>query len=565
MFHALLIPLAFASTQQTLVQTFVTPSKEFLQQSEPLQQNDLLQQNDVVELQCRHVHAAALDADAALGSAALTSPAGVAWTWDDGGQGWIGTAVALGFRGTHVFTETNKNAMAAHVLSVFDVDPPTPVWSAPAPTTDARKVVSAELTDLHVVIHEQLLASGRRAEVIARNSISPQPLWSYVFAPTITTGCDVAVARDGSVVVAAISRDDLGQVDVAVLDPEHGTQLSYTSIAVGGPLRGFELSGDGALLVFTANSEAYVFSVAQHQVVFSADVGTSLDSVGISGDGSVLAFGGYNWMRVLEQAGALWSPTYTRFVPGANYVSALDVSDDGSTVAYGFTYYDTFLSVRVEALDVIDKVVTMSDVALGIGPWQALVSDIAVSADGERFAVGTWGDAGGLIGELRYYSSTSDTPLVSFDLAGSVFDVDISADGRRVAAAGKAMHANVLGLGGAITFYDTHESDLTLQGAPRIGTTPVFEIHGAPGKLAWLLRAELAADPPFRTSSGMLYLDRFRIEAKPCGPIGPAGIALLPFQLSSAPGLVGATLHFQGLTSPPASLTRDWLSLTILP
>ena len=548
MFSALLIPLALASTQQTLVQTFVTPSKE------------------LVELQYLDDHGSALgDTDVSLGGAALTSPAGVAWTWDDGGQGWIGTAVALGFRGTHVFTETNKNAMAAQVLSAFDVDPPTPVWSAPAPITDARKVVSAELIDLHVVIHEQLLASGRRAEVIARDSISPQPRWSYVFAPTITTGCDVGIARDGSVVVAAISRDEVGQIDVAVLDPQLGAQLSYTSIDVGGPLRGFELSGDGELLVFTADSEAFVFSIAQHQVVFTTDVGTPLDSVGISGDGSVLAFGGYNWMRVLEQTGALWSPTYTRFVPGANYVSALDVSDDGSTVAYGFTFYDTFLSVRVEALDVLAKVVTMSDVAVGIGPWQALVSDVAISADGERFAVGTWGDAGGLIGELRYYSSTSDTPLESFDLAGSVFDVDISADGRRVAAAGKAMHANVLGLGGAITLYDSHEDDLTLHGAPRIGTTPVFEIRGAPGKLAWLLRAEVAANPPFSTSSGTLYLDRVRIEAKAGGLIGPGGIALLPFQLSSSPALAGATLHFQGLTSPPASLTRDWLSLTILP
>jgi hypothetical protein len=490
---------------------------------------------------------------------------GLAWSWSDGGQGWIATTVSLGLHGTQVFTETSKNAMSAALLSSFDVDPAAPIWTLPAPGTEARKVVSAEDADLHVVVHEIVLGLQRRAEVVARSSTSPTPRWTYAFATLITAGSDVAVSRDGSVVVAAISHDEVNQVDVAVLDAAQGTERSYTSIDVPGQLHGFDLSGDGTTLVFTAGTFAYVFDVATATVLLSTDVATPLDAVSISGDGSVIAFGGYNWLRVWERSGSTWAPTYTRYVPGSNYVSALDVCDDGSTIAYGFTYYDTFLTLRVEALDVPTKLVTMTEVAVGSGSLQDVVSDIAISADGQRFAAGTWGEASGAIAELRYYSRSQNAPLARVDLPGSVFDVAISADGQHVAAACKAFHANTLGNGGRIVLFDAGGEDIYLRGAPRLGTAPVFRVPGHPGRPAWLLVSEAAANPPTPFLGGTLYLDRDRLETLPMGAVLPSGYAELPFTIAPLPALAGVTLYFQGLTMFPQRLSHDWLQVTLLP
>jgi hypothetical protein len=497
----------------------------------------------------------------------LLSPPGVLWSYDDNGQGWIGNTVSIGDHGQQVFSELHKNAQAAVLLSAFDHDPASAVWSNPATGTDARKVASAEDTDLHVAAHELVVGTLRRVEVETYRSSSAQPLWSYTFAPLIAGGSSVGISRSGERIVAGIHNAAAARVELAVFDGDAGALLSYTTLPVRGALHAFDLSADGSTLLVTADTTLYVFDVASAAVSFSVDVSTSLDAVAISGNGDVIACGGFNWMRVWERnTSGGWSPTFTRFVPGSNYVGALDVSADGSTVAYAFTYYDTFLTVRIEAFDVAAKVVTMTDIATGVGLLQNVVGDIAVCADGSRFAVGVWGDAINSVPELRYYARNQNTALSLVDMPGSVYAVAISADGRRVAAAGKAVHANTLGNGGSIVLLDAGNADFTLEGAPRIGTAPVFKVHGPVGHGAWLIMSEGTASTPIPAfNGGLLYLDRDRLNFFPMGTVGLGGSADAPYTIAAAPGLVGATLYFQGLTLGPRALTEDWLPITILP
>jgi hypothetical protein len=500
-------------------------------------------------------------------SGPVASPAGVAWSFSDNNAGWIGTAVSLGDHGTQVFTELHKNAQAAVLLSAFDTDPATAIWSHPSPGTDARKVASADAIDLHVVAHEQVLGLLRRVEVEAFRSSSGAPQWSYAFDPLIAGGSDIGISRDGQHVVAAIDNAAAGRIECAVLDGSSGALQSYTTIPVTGAMHGFDLSADGSTLLLTADTTAFVFDVATASVVFSDDVSTSLDAVGISGDGRVLAFGGFNWMRVWERgAGPVWALTYTRYVPGVNYVGALDVSDDGSTIAYGFNFYDLFLSVRVEAFDVAAKVMTMNELVTGLGALQNVISDVALSADGSRFAVGMWGDALDTVRELRYYARDSNAPIDTVDMPGSVYDVAISPDGRRVAAAGKAIHANTLGNGGSVVLYDAGSGDFALEGRPQLGSSPTFKVYGAPGHVALLLVAEGALATPMPLfSGGLLHLDRDRTDVFPMGLVSQTGCAAQPFSIPAAPNLAGVTLYFQGLTTGPRALTHDWLQVTILP
>ena len=497
----------------------------------------------------------------------MLTPPGLLWSFNDNGQGWIGTTVALGDHGGQVFSELHKNVQAAVLLSAFDHDPASPLWSDPALNTDGRKVASSEDSDLHIAVHEVVVGLQRRVELEAYRSASSQPVWNYTFTPLIAGGSNVGVSRDGERVVACIYNANAARVELAIFDGEAGALLSYTLLPVTGALHAFDLSADGTTLLVTADTTLHVIDIASATVAFSVDVATSLDAAAISGDGDVLACGGFNWMRVWERnSSGTWATTFTRFVPGSNYVGALDVSRDGSTIAYAFTYYDAFLTVRVEAFDVATKVVTMSDVVTGIGILQNIVGDVAVCADGSRFAVGLWGDAVNSVPELRYYARNQNAPLSTVDMPGSVFAVAISPDGRHVAAAGKAVHANTLGNGGSIVLFDSGNADFRLEGLPRIGTSPVFSVHGLPGHGAWLLASEGVATTPIPAfNGGLLYLDRDRLDLFPMGPVGPGGTADAPFAIPAVPNLVGVTLYFQGLTLAPRAVTEDWLQVTILP
>jgi hypothetical protein len=75
---------------------------------------------------------------------------------------------------------------------------------------------------------------------------------------------------------------------------------------------------------------------------------------------------------------------------------------------------------------------------------------VSISADGQRFGVGLWGDGAGPVAEARLYSKTQNAPLVTSELGGSVFGVKISADGQRAAYGSKSVHANQFGNGGKI-------------------------------------------------------------------------------------------------------------------
>ena len=464
---------------------------------------------------------------------------------------------------------TTVETAAASVVQMSSplATPAGVLWTHAEPFSETRECVSGEDSDLQVVVRETDVAVGwRRADLEVYTASSPLPLWTYSFAQWITTGSRVGVSRDGSLITAAISDDANGEVELASFGPLSPQPQAYRVLATSGPLRGFDLSNDGSTLLVSAGGRAYLLDPHDLTTRFEADVGSQLDALAISGNGDVFAVGGYNWVRVYERSGASWAPTYTRALAGQNFVGALDVSTDGSAVAWGFTFYDQFLDVRIESLDVTTKQVTMSELVSGSGALQNVVADVAVSDDGERFAVGLWGDEAATVAELRYYSRSSSTALALVDLPGSVFDVAISGDGRRVAAASKAIHANVLGLGGAITLYDAGGADLALRGTPRLGSSPTVELHTTPGRRAWLLVApRLALQPLSLPGVGTMYLDRDSALARELGPADNTGLVQRGFPLPSDPLLAGTTLYLQGHVRAPTELSSTWLALTLLP
>lgn len=384
---------------------------------------------------------------------------GLIWSHPDGGLAWIGNAVSLGNYGSEVFTEYDLNNEAAELFSVYDTNPPTAIWSDSSPLgTDDHHVASAEATNTKVAIHTFNANSPAAYAVLSKyTTLSPTPDWTYTFS-FVPSGTNCAISRDGQTIVAAVGNGATGNVDVAVFSPASNVPTSYTSVPLGSNygIRGFDLSADGSTLYFASagNPTAFVFDVATASVVFSTNIGASFDSHAISGDGSVFAFGNFNTMSVWQKSGTTYTNTYTRVLSGANYCALIDISDDSSTIAYGFTFYDHYATVQIEALDVASHSVTMTDVATSTNAsLQNIVSGMSISADGQRFAVGLWGDGSGPLAEARYYARNQNAPLGTVNLPGSVFGIAISADGQRMVSGSKAVHANTFGNGGSIDLF----------------------------------------------------------------------------------------------------------------
>ena len=506
-------------------------------------------------------------------SSQSATAAGPLWSHASGGLAWIGTAVSIGNRASQVFAEYDLNNEAAELFSVYDANPPSAVWSDGTPLgTEFRDVASADATDTHVAIDQVVLNGNiqtRQAVLRKYTSASGTPDWTHTFAPIINAGAKVGISRDGQTIAVALMNNNSWNVEVSVFGPNSGTPASSGSVAVGvnNYLRGFDLSADGSTLYFSAGATAYVYDLATHTVAFSTNIGASFDSHAISGDGSVFAFGNFNLMSVWEKAGPTYANTHNVNKGGQVYCARIDISDDGSTIASAWYFYGSGLSVAIEALDVATKSNTMAQTVTGSGGFQNAVADVSCSADGQRFAVGLWGDQANTVAELRIYDRGQNAPIASLDTPGSIFAVDLSADGQRVVGGSKAVHANTFGNGGRVDLLDSGGEDFILRGAPHIGSTVQVELHAPPAvSAAFLLSAKAEAVPPVVYAGiGTLYIDRTTITISLLGPATGGAVNTYPLSIANDPLLVGTSAYLQILSLQPRTLSQDWVKLTYLP
>ena len=381
------------------------------------------------------------------------------WSYPDGGLAWIGDAVSIGKNGSEVFTEYDLNNQSAQLFSVNDTNPPTPIWTDNSPLgTDNHSVASAEATNTKIAMHT---VGGSSVVLSKYTSASPTPDWTYTFP--FAGGSRCGISRDGLTIVAAVGNSGNASADIAVFTPASNVPVSYTQVPIGASndIRGFDLSADGSTLYFSAAGNpvnAYIFDIASATVVFTQLIGASFDSHAISGDGSVFAFGNFNSMSVYEKSGATYTNTYTQSVAGQCYCAVIDISDDSKTIACGYTFYSTYLPIKVFAIDVPTKTTTMTDTVTATGSFQNIVSAISISADGQRFAVGLWGDGSGPVEEARMYARNQNTAIGTVNLPGSVFGIQISADGTKMVSGSKAVHANQFGNGGSIDLWGESSS-----------------------------------------------------------------------------------------------------------
>lgn len=502
--------------------------------------------------------------------AAVTQlPAGQLWSRSD--VYWVGKVVSLGNHGTQVFTEFDSGIDHAEFLSGFDESPAAPVWQTVAgPDLAEARVVSADAGDSHVTLHQVVTANDhqrRQAIVTKYNSSSSAPAWTYAYPQLMGGVSRLGMSRNGNVIAAAVLNQFTLRAEIRFFGPNSNVPTGTLSIPSFTQLRAFELSSDGSTLYVSSASQGQVIDVATLTTRAAFALPTSLDCHAISGDGGVVAYGTFGTVEVWErQSGGNYAHTHTHVEPGTNVCGRIDISDDNSTIAFGFNFYDTNLHVRIQALDVPTKTITMSEDAFGTGTLQNVTADISLSADGSRFAVGLWGDEGGVCPEVRVYNKNSSVPLKLYNLPGSVFDVDLSPDGQRLAVASKQVHANTFASGGTISLYALTREDIRVTGAPRSGSQITVTMRGkpfVPSSLLWTNAPAL--NPTTFGLMGTLYLQRTTLNSIQTGLTGEAGEVEYVYDVSSDPADIGRSVYFQGFFVTPRRFTTNWVKVTILP
>ena len=219
-----------------------------------------------------------------------------------------------------------------------------------------------------------------------------------------------------------------------------------------GQVQGGRAAADGAWVAINSRTVVHVYDSQTGVLRGSAPIpGETQATVGISRDGSVLAIGGFvSTLFVYRWNGSQYALAWSTVVPVSTWITAVDVSDNGSTVMVGTWVFTTPDLGRV----------IMYDVAAGPTPlwvnseFGDYVASVALSADGSRGVAGSWGRLNGTFGHaIAVFDRTSSVPILAVEddqLAGvgSVMAVDISNDGRLACAGGKAVHARDFGNGG---------------------------------------------------------------------------------------------------------------------
>lgn len=297
---------------------------------------------------------------------------------------------------------------------------------------------------------DDFLVSDDNVEVCLFGSASSVPSWvwdgSGSFAPgSVDQAGTYDCSDDGSVFALGGLKD--GHLAVVVFgDGSPEPVLLYENADYTYSPRQLRLTADGSKIIFSVGATLLRVDVTTGSLEGTFNLGASTDCFGVSADGSLVAFG-FTAARLAQWNGSAYEQAWSRGVSGY-YAGSAAVSDDNSTVYFGF-YKSNYMSNRIYRFDAASSTpVWTYDYPTGSGSNQDIVSWMDCSSNGRWLAVSSWGCQSGGGPEVTVLDDQEPSaPVFTIDTPGSMFHVDISADGSLVSAAGKHVHANVFGSG----------------------------------------------------------------------------------------------------------------------
>jgi hypothetical protein len=383
----------------------------------------------------------------ALGGGAAGS--GIRWTYDH----------ATSIPQTLAISASADRAWVGQYLNVermqeFALDGDgTPLNEYPAGPASPVVVHAADQADLAIVLDltPATATGGNDLVLSAYTSASTTPLWDYTFAPNYAQAGfrSARVSRDGSIVCCVVYDQAAPEANLHIFDGPTGALLDNWTYP--GFANGVDLSDDGSLCMVTQSSAGRVIHTPTATEVFMAPGSGGGAYHRISGNGLVLALGGFDF-QVYKWNGLTYEEIIDFTAPTSWFGNGVALSQDGSRAVVMSHNYSGYLVTVTRLIDVDNQALLGQHNTAGAGDLQDSISGAEMSDDGTVAVVTSWGTQDNAHPEVMIFDQNANM-IGSIDTAGSPFAVDISGDGTRVVVGSKSIHANINGNGGTVTAY----------------------------------------------------------------------------------------------------------------
>ena len=259
----------------------------------------------------------------------------------------------------------------------------------------------------------------------------------------------VAFSGDGNL-LAAVGQSGLNGM-LVIYDVTAQDTIFTRAFDIVTALNGVDFAKDGSTVVVSNYGSLLVYNVPDGELL-STLYNYSQNVARVSGDGSLIVIGTFSGTVYLyEWDGSGYDYRWNRSIQH-DWVTAVDVSDDGSTVACGTL---DFQNNQIAGGKFVMWDADSAEVLIEYDEYGDEVSAVKLSADGRYAVAASWGQYGATFGDvLTCFIRETDVPIFRLqddnDEPGSLFDAAISDSGHYAVAGGKAVHAREWGNGGMV-------------------------------------------------------------------------------------------------------------------
>jgi hypothetical protein len=409
----------------------------------------------------------------------------------------------------------------------------------------------------------------RRTEVTAYSVVTAAagapfgPRWTHDMGLAANGPARLACDRAGDTVVAAAWNNATGQVRLDWLNGSTGALVARVDVP-GAGLDGLRISADGERLALTAGLALYLFDGAGNLLHHEALSAATL-SMSLSGDGHTVLVGGFGQLSILREENASWQFVQHLFAPPTEIATRADLSDDAGTIAVGWWDYTTGTDLRFEVWDghTFQRLHEITQIGTP-GGLQNLPESVIVSPDGQRIALGAWGN-GSADPEVILLDRDQPLPVMEIDLPGSLRSLDMDPTGTRLLVTAKDSHANIFSTTGSLRLYDTGERSLQVIEPVQIGGSLHLAAREPSALFAFFILGD-RADTPAQIAGvgGSLLLDRTSLFLIAPRAADTTGRADLVWPLATDPAQVGTQFAAQAAFRLPGALNLSAEAVDLL-
>jgi len=327
-------------------------------------------------------------------------------------------------------------------LSVYNNTSNVPLWEKMCPINTWDEVI--DMTE-----DGTLIANGFDSAFQIYNTATGAVQWEQT-----TENCvkGIQITNDGQIVFVA-TFNYATQSDSYLTCYQVGQSIPLWSKTFVGNFAALSASKSGNRVVFCEYggpvSKLFVLDGANGNQLFEAPF-QNQNPPGISFDGKYIVSGDYSgfvYLYEYNEGTSTYNEKWHYRVNGSSaWVWGMNISADGSTIAVGTLIFQTS---DYEGDLLIFNSYSPVPVWVATGFKDAVVS-VDLSADGSIIAAGTWGPIDNSRPDFMLYRKQSSTPYFNVNSPGSIFSVDLSADGKLCMTGGKAVHARAFGNGGRL-------------------------------------------------------------------------------------------------------------------